>query len=114
MNHSIICIKQRDTPKGQHDYEDLDLVMALASFDYRIHLIFYGDGVYSLFDTNIESIYNKRLQALPLFDINDIWVDETSLNARKLSPSQLANNIKLLSSTELKQLLNNSLAVYTL
>ena len=112
MNHNIICIKQSTTYDEQHDYECFDLAMALANLDYHIHFVFYGDGVCSLF--NIESTYSKRLQALPLFDVNDIWVDETSLNARQLNISQLPNNIKPLSSTELKALLNNSLAVYTL
>lgn len=114
MNHNIVCIKQSVTRNEEHDYECLDLVMALASFDYRIHLIFYGKGVSALFDTNTDSTYNKRLQALPLFDVNDIWVDETSLNTRQLNALQLPNNIKPLTSAALKALLNNSLAVYTL
>lgn len=114
MNHNIVCIKQSATRDEQHEYECLDLAMALASFDYRIHLIFYGDGICSLFDTNTESTYNKRLQALPLFDVNGILVDEASLNARQINLSQLPNNIKPITSTELKQLLNDSLAVYTL
>ena len=112
MNHNIVCIKRSSSSNEQ--YEDLDLVMALASFDYRIHLIFYGDSVSALFHTNADSTYNKRLQALPLFDVNDIWVDELSLNARQLNASQLPHNIKPLASAELKALLNNSLAVYTL
>lgn len=112
MNHNIVCIKQSATRDEQHDYECFDLAMALANLDYHIHLVFYGDGVSALF--NIDSTYNKRLQALPLFDVNDIWVDETSLNARQLNASQLPNNINLLTSAELKQLLNNSMAVYTL
>jgi tRNA 2-thiouridine synthesizing protein C len=114
MNHNIICIKQSATHDEQHDYECLDLVMTLASLDYHIYLVFYGDGVCSLFDTNPNSTYSKQLQALPLFDVNDIWVDETSLNTRQLNALQLPNNMKPLTSAELKQLLNNSLAVYTL
>ncbi len=114
MNHNIICIKQSVASTDQHEYECLDLLMALASFDYHIHLIFYGDAVSALFNTDTESIYHKRLQALPLFDVNDIWVDETSLNVRQLNPSQLPSNVKPLTSAELKELLQNSLAVYTL
>ncbi|MCD6045125.1 MAG: hypothetical protein K0R48_288 [Gammaproteobacteria bacterium] len=113
MNHNIVCIKQ-SARNEQHEYECLDLIMALASFDYRIQLIFYGDGVYSLFDTHTESTYNKRLQALPLFDVNDIWVDEASLNTRQWNVSHLPDLAKPIASTELKALLNNSLAVYTL
>jgi sulfur relay (sulfurtransferase) DsrF/TusC family protein len=53
MNHNIVCIKRSSS--GNEQYEDLDLVMALASLDYHIHLVFYGDGVSALFDTNSES-----------------------------------------------------------
>ena len=112
MNHNIVCIKQNSFNNEQH--EDLDLIMALASLDYRIHFIFYGDGVSALFDSNRDSTYNKRLQALPLFGISDLWVDETSLNARQVNASQLPYYIKSLTSAGLKQLLNDSLAVYTL
>lgn len=112
MNHNIVCIKQSSSRDEQHDYECFDLAMALANLDYHIHLVFYGDGVCSLF--NMELTYSKRLQALSLFDVNDIWVDEASLNTRQLNASGLPNNIKPLTSVALKQLLNNSMAVYTL
>ncbi len=111
MDRNIICIQHN---LAHSDCEDLDLIMALASFEYRIHLIFYGDGVLSLFNRDPASIYSKRLHALPLFDVNDIWVDEKSLSARKLSASSLPNTIKLLTRFELKNLLQHNLAVYTL
>lgn len=112
MNHNIVCIQQSVTENKQQ--ECLDLVMALASLDYHIHLVFYGDAVSTLFNTNAETIYHKRLQALPLFDVNDIWVDESSLNARQLQVSQLPKIVKLLPATQLKALLHTSLAVYTI
>jgi sulfur relay protein TusC/DsrF len=90
LKKNIVCIKQSPVKSPRYECEYLDLVTALASFDYLIDLVFQGDGVFSLLTTDNESTHRKRLQALPLFDVHNIWVDEDSLISRQLAKSQLS------------------------
>ncbi len=109
---SIVCIKQSFPKSNTHECECLDLIMALASFDYTIHLVFMGDGILSLLQS--EYAYSKRLQALPLFDITNIGVESQSFYSRQLDRSQLSIPVSIVEPKHLQQLLQDSIGVYTL
>ncbi len=108
---SLLCLKKSLPQNFNLEAEALDLVLALASFDYDIQLIFYGDGVYSLLQ---KEAYAQRLQALPLFDIHDVWVDSVSLEKRGLSLAELSFAAKPLYVGDLNRLIQQSKGVYSL
>jgi len=69
--------------------EFLDIVMMAAAFDLSVSLVFIGDGAYALLkNQNTEQINSKNIlpimQALSIYDINNIFVDETSLQERAI------------------------------
>jgi len=74
--------------------EFLDIVMMAAAFDLKVSLVFIGDGAYALLkDQNTQQINSKNtlpiMQALSIYDINDIFVDENSLQERSIPLERL-------------------------
>lgn len=67
-------------------YETMALAFVLASFDYTIQLQFDKATLPLLNDDN-SRIYGM-VQALPLYDLPSIWVDDLSVFLEQL-PSQL-------------------------
>lgn len=115
MSKNIVCIKQSLPKSPCYECEYLDLVTALASFDYHIDLIFQDDGVLSLLAPDNESIHSKRLQSLPLFDVQDIWVDKDSLSLRNLTQAKLSIAANQASKSTINALLQRKdVAVYVL
>ncbi|WP_067518000.1 sulfurtransferase complex subunit TusC [Endozoicomonas ascidiicola] len=106
MSHSICVISTRAPYHGQFAREALDVALVSASYDLETHLLMMGDGVYQLVkgqDSN--SIDRKNLssmlQALPLYGVDEIHVDQTSLDERGLSLDDLQESVTVLSADEL-------------
>ena len=91
--------------------EATDLALATALFDQQVAMLFMGDGVYQLLaNQNPQAIEQKNLgamqQALPLYDVEALYVCSESLKARGLAADDLAINVTPLSSVEITTLFN--------
>ncbi|MEE4381557.1 MAG: sulfurtransferase complex subunit TusC [Pseudomonadales bacterium] len=74
--------------------EALDAVLAASAFELPVTVIFDGDGVWQLVrdqdPTGIEEkCHGAQLEALPLFDVEDLRVHAPSLAARGLTAADL-------------------------
>lgn len=91
-----LCIIFRHAPHGTpNGREALDLAMLSASFDQQVSLIFTHDGVLNLVaNQNPELIgakdYISTFKALPLYDIDNIYVCQDSLIKFGLKNDSLA------------------------
>lgn len=90
--------------------EATDLALATALFDQSVALLFIDDGVFQLLkDQNPKEIRQKNVnaihQALPLYDVDQLFVCEASLAARGLKTSDLAQPVKVMDALDLKALL---------
>ena len=99
--------------------ESLDMALATAAFDQNVQLIFMGDGVYQLIKEQQSEIkhrknMSKTLSALSLYDINEIYADENSVNIRGLKPNELFSDTKFISSETIKKLLQQADKVMSL
>lgn len=89
----IIC---RRAPYGEsYAREALDVAMAAAAFDQRIAMLFLGDGVAQLFTRQDSAALGqksleKQLSALPLYDVNEIYVDSEALAERGVDTNELS------------------------
>lgn len=89
----IIC---RRAPYGDsYAREALDVAMAAAAFDQRIAMLFLGDGVAQLFTCQdsaalAQKSLEKQLSALPLYDVNELYVDEEALAERGVDATDLS------------------------
>ena len=106
----IIC---RKAPYGNSlSREALDIALATSVFEQTLALLFMGDGVWQLMPgQNSMGIpsknHSKQLSALPLYDVNDIYIDSEALSVRKLSADSLILPTKPLSIQEIGQFIDS-------
>lgn len=89
--------------------EATDLALAAALFDQSVSMLFIDDGVFQLLShQNPKEIRQKNLsaihQALPLYDVDQLFVCQTSLAKRGLSSADLAQNVQSLDTLEIRAL----------
>ena len=84
--------------------EALDAAIMSANFEIQVSLLFIHDGVFQLKRGQGDELKNtgKIYKALSDFDINSIYVDQLSLDARGLSPSDLVVSAQALQPDQVK------------
>lgn len=90
-----LFIQHRAPYQGYGALETLDALLVAAAFGQNPSVLFQGDGVWQLLPLQEAQLMGRasvvaQLEALPLYDVDDIYVDEASLIARGLDVAQLA------------------------
>jgi tRNA 2-thiouridine synthesizing protein C len=104
----------RKAPYGTvYALEGLEVVLISAAFDQDVSLAFLDDGVYQLLkgqDTKRieEKNFSPTYRALEDYDIDKLFVERESLEARGLSASDLLVDAKVVPATELAALMNST------
>ena len=106
MSQSLCIISTKAPYAGQSAREALDVVMVAASFEIPTSLLLMGDGVYQLLQKQQPEILPRKnlssmMRALPMYDIETIYVDQQSLQERGISDDQLQSPFTLVCATEL-------------
>ena len=102
----LIC---RHAPYGQTlAREALDVALTAATFDQTVALLFMGDGVQQLIRAQqpsaiAQKALDKQLAALPLYDVETIYVEAAALRARGLAADDLALPVQLLDAVAIAQ-----------
>jgi tRNA 2-thiouridine synthesizing protein C len=103
---AVVC---RRPPYGSsYPREALDMALAAAAFDQEVSLLFVGDGVWQLVRGQLptgQKSLEKQLGALPLYDVDKLYVDAEALAARQLHPAELVLPATPLAAPELAALL---------
>jgi tRNA 2-thiouridine synthesizing protein C len=101
----------RKAPYGTiYALESLEVVLITATFDQDVSLAFIDDGVYELAkgqDTKAIGIKNhsKTYRALDGYDVEKLFVERESMEARGLSEDDLIVDVEVLSSAEMADLM---------
>jgi tRNA 2-thiouridine synthesizing protein C len=101
----------RKPPYGTiYALESLEVVLIAATFDQDVSLAFVDDGVSELVkgqDTKGTGIKNhsKTYRALEGYDVEKLYVERESLEARGLSEDDLLVDVEVLSSAEMADLM---------
>ena len=101
----------RKAPYGTiYALESLEVVLITATFDQDVSLAFLDDGVFELLkgqDTVGIGIKNhsKTYRALDGYDVEKLYVERESMEARGLSEDDLLVDVEVLSSAELADLM---------
>lgn len=101
----------RKAPHGTvYALEGLEVVLITAAFDQDVSLVFTDDGVYQLMkgiDTKGIEVkdFSKTYRALEGYDIEKLYVDQSSLDARGLTEDDLIVDVTVLSDDEMKNLM---------
>jgi tRNA 2-thiouridine synthesizing protein C len=109
----------RKAPYGTiYALESLEVVLITATFDQDVSLVFIDDGVYELVkgqDTQGIGIKNhsKTYRALDGYDVEKLYVERESMDARGLTADDLLVDVKVLSSIEMAALMAEQDVVYS-
>jgi tRNA 2-thiouridine synthesizing protein C len=109
----------RKAPYGTvYALESLEVVLISAAFDQDISLVFMDDGVYQIAKSqDTEAInmknFSRTYRALDGYDVEKLYVEKESLEARGLKEDDLLVDVKVLSSTDLGKLMNSQDVVIT-
>ncbi len=79
-----LFIQHRAPYQGYSALETLDALLVAAAFGQNPSVLFQGDGVWQLLPSQEAQLMARasvvaQLEALPLYDVDDIYVDEESL-----------------------------------
>src|SRR5512138_2932732 len=102
----------RKPPYGTiYALESLEVVLITATFDQDVSLVFVDDGVYELVKgQNSKAIglknFSPTYRALDGYDVEKLYVERESLDARGLSEKDLLVPVQVLSSTEMADLMS--------
>ena len=101
----------RKPPYGTiYALESLEVVLIAATFDQDVSLVFVDDGVYELVkgqDTKGTGIKNhsKTYRALEGYDVEKLYVERESLEARGLGEDDLIVDVDVLSTAAMADLM---------
>ena len=109
----------RKAPHGTiYALEALEVVLITAAFDQDVSLLFADDGVYQLKKgMKTQGIETKNFsptyRALEGYDVEKLYVDELSMQARGLTQEDLAVDVEVLSSAAMAELMQAQDVVFS-
>ena len=101
----------RKAPHGTvYALEGLEVVLITAAFDQDVSMVFTDDGVYQLMkgvdSKGIEiKDFSKTYRALDGYDIEKLYVDQGSMDARGLTEEDLIVDVTVLQVAEMANLM---------
>jgi len=102
----------RKAPYGTvYALEALEVVLISAAFDQDVSMVFVDDGVYELVkgqNTKATGMKNfsPAYRALEGYDIEKLYVDEESLEARGLTTENLLVPVEVLNTAQMAELMD--------
>lgn len=102
----------RKAPYGTiYALESLEVVLISAAFEQDVSLAFVDDGVYQLMkNINTDGIemksFAKTYRALEGYDIEKLYVERESMEARGISEDDLIVDVQMVSTAEMADLMD--------
>ena len=101
----------RKAPYGTvYALESLEIVLISAAFDQDVSVVFADDGVFQLkkgqdtADINMKN-FSPTFRALDDYDVEKLYVEKESLEARGLTEDDLVIDVEILSSEDLSKIM---------
>ena len=109
MSRRFLFILRRSPRAGIRPKEILDQVLTFAAFDQIVGMLFLDDGVYQLLAGQQAvlgtAVLSDLLGALPLYDVEPVWVEQESLRERGLTERDLAIPVRTVARAAVAELL---------
>lgn len=102
----------RRAPHGTiYALESLETVLIGAAFDQDVSMVFIDDGVYQLKkDQQTETLemknFSKTYRALEMYDVEKLFVEKESLEARGMTQEDLVVEVDILDRAALSKLMD--------
>ncbi|MFD2228629.1 sulfurtransferase complex subunit TusC [Alkalimarinus sediminis] len=109
----IVVILSQSPYGGSLAREAIDYCLAAAAFEQDLQLIFTSDAVLQLLnDQQPQSIHQKNisktLSALPIYGVDNFYVDQEALADLGLSEKDLCLPVSIVNANEMTELLANA------
>ncbi|MFT7177969.1 MAG: tRNA 2-thiouridine synthesizing protein C [Oceanospirillaceae bacterium] len=96
-------------PYGSRCAKDsLDVTLVLAAFEQQPAVLFVDEGVLQLLPTSQTPSSHKHIgkiiSALKMYDINEIWVEQESLDLFGISEDELSQSVTVITRSNIAQL----------
>lgn len=106
-----LFIMRRLPYSGGHLQETLDAILAAAAFDQHVALLFIDDAVWQLKNQQHPGGLDLKdtsaiFQALQIYDVNDLYVEEESLQLAGLTSTDLILPVVSLPRVEVSRLMH--------
>ena len=101
----------RRAPHGTiYPHETLEMVLIAAAFDQDVTVVFLDDGVYQIKkDQDTKGIgiknFTPAFRALDDYDVEKLYVEKESLEARGLTAEDLLVPVEVVSTEELREIM---------
>ncbi len=101
----------RRAPHGSvYAQESLEVVLVGAAFDQDVSVVFLDDGVYQIKkDQDTSAIetknFSKTFRALEMYDVEKLYVEKESMQARGLTEDDLNVPVEIKTSEEIGRLM---------
>jgi tRNA 2-thiouridine synthesizing protein C len=110
MKRRILFLLRRPPYGSALAQEMLDAMLVAGVFEQDVSVLFCGDGVYQLLDTQQGDLIGTRdigkaLTALPAYDVEQIYVAADALGARGLVADDLVLPVRILEAADVRSLL---------
>lgn len=110
MSKKILFICRQPPYGSSLAREALDAVLASSAYGQELAVLFMDDGIFQLLDNQQAELieqksFSKMLPALPLYDVEQLYVCAHSLKERGLTSGQLCLPVNSLTRREIKQLM---------
>ena len=109
----------RRAPYGSiYALEALEVVLVGAAFDQDVSVVFMDDGVYQLKkDQDTSGVgmknFSPAYRALEMYDVEKLYVEKESLQARGLTEEQLIVPVEVLSRDEIGELMEQQDVIFS-
>ncbi|GAB6041354.1 sulfurtransferase complex subunit TusC [Endothiovibrio diazotrophicus] len=103
----------RKAPYGTvYALESLEVVLIGAAFEQDVSMVFMDDGVYQLKKgQNTDGVEMKNFsptyRALEMYDVEKLYVDQASLEARGLSADDLLVDVEVMNAEQIADLMED-------
>ena len=88
--------------------ESLDIALVLAAFEQQPAVLFVDEGVLQLFPTPQSPTSHKHIgkiiNALEMYDINEIWVEQESLDVFGIAVDELSQAVTVIARSKIAHL----------
>tara|TARA_B110000967_G_scaffold160291_1_gene166134 strand:- start:100 stop:450 length:351 start_codon:yes stop_codon:yes gene_type:complete len=96
-------------PYGSRRAKDsLEVALVLAAFEQQPAVLFVDEGVLQLLPTSQTPSSHKHIgkiiSALEMYDINEIWVEQESLDLFGISEDELSQSVTVITRSNIAQL----------
>lgn len=113
MSNKVVVLMRKAPYGSVYTAEAFRSIMGIAVFELDISVLFVDDGVYALVKgQNPAKLEMKPLgEAFPMLadvQVQELYVHDESLAERGLRPEDLVMDVKLVSSTQVAQILEGA------